>query len=239
MEINMKKEEKINYYTYKLNMTTLNILAILLFIIIGIFVLILEHKDPYISHVRTSTLFILMFIWLIIHELLHGLGFSLFKCVKKENITFGMFLEKGVFYCMCKQNIPKGVILTSLLFPVTIIGVITLIIGMILNHYELVFLSILNIVSSIGDIVMTIYFLKAPNDIIYLDLDDCTSFTVISSKPLENIKVPGIILFKTGKYDKNKMVAKDKRKLVISKASYILILIILILIIINIIGGVT
>lgn len=234
----MKKEKKLTYYTYKLNMTTLNILSIFLFLIVGGLVFLLEYQDNYISHFRISTLFILMFIWLIIHELLHGIAFALFKNVKKENITFGMFLEKGVFYCMCKQNIPKKVILTSLLFPVTIIGLITLIIGMLLNHYELVFLSILNIVSSIGDIVMAIYFIKAPNDIIYLDLDDCTSFTVISSKPLDNIKVPGIILDQKGIYDKNKMIAKDKRRLVISKASSILIFIILILIIINIVGGI-
>jgi len=101
-----------------------------------------------------------MFIWLIIHELLHGLGFILFNEVNPKNITLGMFLEKGVFYCMCKQKISKKVILTSLLFPLTIIGIITLIIGMIINNYELVCLSILNIVSAIGDIMMTIYFLK-------------------------------------------------------------------------------
>ena len=236
MEIIMKKEEQINYYTYKLNMPILNILAILLLLLISSIVFLMEYQDSYTIHFKTSILFILMFVWLIIHEILHGIGFSLFKCVKKANITFGMFLEKGVFYCMCKQNIPKKVILTSLLFPITIIGIITLIIGMIFNQYELVLLSILNIVSSIGDIVMTIYFLKAPKDIIYLDLDDVTSFTVISSKPLENIKVPGIMLEKKGTYDKNKMFAKDKRKLVISKASYILIGVIFLLIIMNIVG---
>ena len=234
----MKKEEKINYYTYKLNMTTLNILAILLFIIIGIFVLILEHKDPYISHVRTSTLFILMFIWLIIHELLHGIGFSIFKSVDKKNITFGMFLEKGIFYCMCKQNIPKKVILTSLLFPVTIIGLITLIIGMYINSFVLVYLSILNIVSSIGDIVMIIYFIKAPSDIIYLDLDDPTSFTVITRKDISNLKVMGIKLYFSGLYDKHVMVSYDKRKLVVSICSYVLIFIIFILILIKIVGGI-
>lgn len=231
----MNKEKKLKYYTYKLNMTVLNILAILLFILVGGIVIFLEHHDNYIVTLPMTIFFILMFVWLIIHELLHGIAFALFKSVKKENITFGMFLEKGVFYCMCKQNIGKKVILTSLLFPITIIGFLTLIIGMILNNYELVFLSILNIVSSIGDIVMTIYFLKCPNDIIYLDLDDCTSFTVLSNKSLDDIKVSGIILDKKGIYDPKKMVAKDKRKLVISKASYVLIIFILLLIIINII----
>lgn len=234
----MNKEKKLKYYTYKLNMTILNILAILLFIIVGIIVWLIERHDSYIMTKSLPMLFILMFFWLIIHEILHGIAFAIFKSVKKENITFGMFLEKGVFYCMCKQNIGKKVILTSLLFPVTIIGFITLIIGIILNHYELVFLSILNITSSIGDIIMTIYFLKCPSDIIYLDLDDCTSFTVLSKESLDDIQVPGIILEKTGTYDKKKMIAKDKRKIVISASSYVLIIIIFILMLITIIGGV-
>ena len=232
----MNKEKQLKYYTYKLDMKVLNIFAVLLFILVGGIILLLEQHDNYIVTMPMTTFFILMFLWLVIHELLHGIAFGLFKSVKKENITFGMFLEKGVFYCMCKQNIGKKEILTSLLFPITIIGFITLLMGMLMNHYELVFLSILNIVSSIGDIIMTIYFIKCPNDIIYLDLDDCTSFTVLSNKSLDDIKVPGIILDKKGIYNQKKVVAKDKRKLVISKASYILLIFILLLIILTIIN---
>lgn len=229
----MNKEKNKKYYTYTLNMTILNILAIILFIVVSLIVILIEHHDKYTINTPTLTLFILMVIWLIIHEILHGIAFGLFKEVNKKNITFGMYLEKGVFYCMCKQNITKKVILTSLLFPFTIIGLITLIIGMIINNYELVFLSILNITGSIGDIIMTIYFLKCPNDIIYIDQDDCTSFTVVSNKNLDNIKVPGIKLVKTGSYDKEKLKAHDRRKIVISKLSYICLIILLILFIIT------
>ena len=105
---------------------------------------------------------------------------------------------------------------------------------LIINNYELVMLSILNIISSIGDIVMIIYFLKCPNDIIYLDLDDCTSFTVLSNKTLDDIYVPGIKLSKKGIYDYNKMKSRDLRRIVISKLSYILLGLILILVIISI-----
>jgi hypothetical protein len=207
----MSKEKNINYYTYSLNMTILNILAIILFILVSVIVYILEYKDNYYITISLTNLFILIFIWLTIHELLHGLVFLIFKSVKLKNITLGMFLEKGVFYCMCKQKIDKRIILTSLLFPLTFIGITTLIIGMIINSYVLVFLSITNIVSAIGDIVMTIFFLKCPNDIIYLDLDDCTSFTVLSNKNIDNIKVPGITLKDKGIYDPKVMYSKEKK----------------------------
>ena len=231
----MNKEKNTHYYTYTLNMTMLNILALILFVIVSTLVLFVERNETYIMSMNPLAFFIVMFIWLVIHEILHGVGFALFKEVDKKNITFGAALEKGVFYCMCKQNITKKVILTSLLFPLTIIGIITLIIGMIINNYELVFLSILNIVSSIGDIAMTIYFLKTPSDITYLDLDDCTSFTVLSKTPLDNITAPGIIPKEKGLYDEKTMYSKDKRRLVISKQSYILIIIVFILLLISII----
>ena len=231
----MNKENNISYYTYTLDITILNILSLILFIIISSLIFIIEYHDNYIITNSSSTIIILMLIWLVIHEILHGIGFAIFKSVTKKNITYGIALEKGILYCMCKQPISKKVIMTSLLFPFTIIGVFTLIIGIMINNYCLVLLSIINIVSSIGDLVMTFYFLKCPKNITYLDLDDCTSFTVLSSTNLENIKVLGIKLIKTGLYDSKNLVSKDRRRLIISRKSYFILGIILILFIITII----
>lgn len=138
---------------------------------------------------------------------------------------------------MCKKNISKKDILISLSLPVVFLGILTLIIGIIINSYELIFLSILNITSSIGDIMMIIYFFKCPNDIIYLDLDDCTSFTVISKHDVSRKKVLGIILKEKGIYTKE-MQSHDQRKIIISKPSYFLISLILFLIVFKIVGGI-
>ena len=62
-----KDENKLNYYTYKLNMITLNILAIILFIVVSSIVFCLEYKDNYIINYDIISLLILVFIWLIIH----------------------------------------------------------------------------------------------------------------------------------------------------------------------------
>ena len=102
----MKKKD-LRYYTYKLDLKLLNILAIVLFVIVGGIVIFLERHDSYITDIDTLSLILLVFIWLIIHELLHGLGFIIFKEVKIKNLTFGMFLEKGIFYVMCKKNIGR------------------------------------------------------------------------------------------------------------------------------------
>lgn len=230
-------KDNLKYYTYQLDMRILNVLAIVLFFILGIAMYLIGVDYNDIIEYNMVMLFVLLFLWLMLHEVLHGIGFNLFKEVKFKNIVFGMALEKGVFYCMCKQKISKKVIFTSLLFPVTTIGIITLILGILFNNDLLIYLSIFNIVGSIGDIVMSIYFCRCPNDVIYLDLDDCTSFTVLSDNDLSKIKVPGIKLVSSGMYD-IKMEAQDKRKLVISKVSWIVMIIMFIIILFNILGGV-
>ena len=226
----------LKYYTYKLDLKLLNIFAIILSVIVGSIVFFIEKNDNYIMDFDIINFIIFVFLWLIMHEILHGLGFMVFREVKIKNLTFGMFLEKGIFYVMCKQNIGRRIILTSLCFPVVIIGVVTLLIGMYMDNFMLVYLSIINIVASIGDIVMIIYFIKVPRDIIYLDLDDPTSFTVVSSKDLSGVNILGIELVDSGKYNK-KMKSKDKRRLIISKWSYILLIFLIILFMIKIMGG--
>ena len=218
----MKNKSELKYYTYELDMIFLNILSLVIFgVVWGLVILI--SKGNFISvRGNTGILIILMVFWLLFHEVLHAIGFGINSSVNKKNIVFGMALEKGVFYCMCKQKINKRVILISLLFPFTFIGIVTLVIGIVINNYYLVMLSILNIAGAVGDLVMTVYFLKAPDDIIYLDLDDPTSFTVLDSKDLSYLKVRGIRLRESGVYDES-MEAKDKRKMVITKTSYIIL----------------
>ena len=231
----MKDKRELKYFTYNLDMVYLNILSIVIFgAVIGV-VGFLERNDHYLMENFNSgdfralaILLVLMVFWLILHEIIHGIGFGLFKEVSKKNICFGMALEKGVFYCMCKQKISKKVILTSLLFPLTFIGIVTLIIGMIINSYTLVVLSVMNIAGAVGDMVMTLYFLKVSNDIIYVDLDDCTSFTVLSKEDLSSIDSRGVILKDSGIFNED-MCAKDKRRIVISKPSYMILIGLLVL----------
>ena len=132
-------KDNLRYYTYQLDMNVLNIFAILLFVIMMVVVYFVGYGFSGITDYDLLLLFIFMFIWLMIHEVFHGIGFALFKEVNRKNIVFGMALEKGVFYCMCKQKICKKVIFTSLLFPVTIIGIITMILGIIINNGMLVY----------------------------------------------------------------------------------------------------
>lgn len=212
------------YYTYTLNMTFLNFLAIILFVLCFIVVIPIYGNALVISNIPLMLSSCILY--LILHEIIHYLGFVINKNIDKKNVVMGALLEEGVMYCMCKQQINKKDLLISIYAPLTIIGFITLIIGMTYKLDLLILLSIINISSSIGDIIMGAFMLKLPKEIKYLDLDDPTSFTILSKENLDDFKFKGIILKEQGKYTKN-ICAKDFKKIKISKVSIIVLIIII------------
>lgn len=208
---------KEKYYTYKLNPVSLNILCIIIFIPL----FIINYKPINFTFISL----ILVVFWFILHEFIHGLGFMIYA--NPKNINYGVELEKGIFYCMCKERISKKGIMVALLLPLFIIGLFTYFIGIIFNLYFLTFLSIINIAGSVGDIVMSLFILKLPNDISYVDLGDTTSFTIISKRDLKQFKMIALKLEKTGDY--KKATSKTNKIITISKISKVIFAIFLIL----------
>lgn len=213
------------YYKYTMNMNTFNVLSIILFIPLFIIISLLKLWN-YVN----INFFILYFVWMFLHELLHGIGFSINKDINHKNIVYGAALEKGILYCMCKQEIKKKNIIISLLFPFTFIGIVTFFLGLIINNPTLQLLSLFNIIGSIGDLVMFFEFIKLP-EFNYLDLDDCTGFVLTIKKDLSKYKLFGIKLIEKGKYN-NLEKAKNYKKINITKLSiYTFIILIAILVI--------
>lgn len=221
------------YYKFNFDPIILNVLALP---VLAIFLLIpLLVLDNFTLFDNYSLEIAIMMIWMILHELIHGLGFVISKNVTTRDITYGMYIEKGIFYCMCKKEITKKDIIRSLLMPLVLIGIVTLILGLILENSLLCFLSVINISGAIGDFIMFLFFLKLPDDILYVDTDDNLGFTVLSSKDISNTKMLGIKFLSSGEFELQKMIT-DYRKIVISKASWCLIILTLILLVIGLIN---
>ena len=220
----MKKK----YYMFKMNMTFLNIFSILLIIVCGfIFYLLYQNQTLEIFDRVYIPLVILYVPYLMLHELFHSLGYVLFGADFK-NITFGVHLEKGVLCCLCKQNINKKNIIFSLLFPFFFIGIVTLILGIIINSPLLVLLSLTNISGCSGDIIMFYHLIKL-NNFEFSEYDDPTSFGLFSSEDLSKRKMFGLNYVST----KNKLNCSIDKKVVISKKSIIILALFYTLIIIT------
>ena len=222
----MKKKK---YYLFSLNMTILNIFSFfLLFLFIGLAIII--DKEFFLDSIiyifeskRVLMTFILIFGYMILHELLHSLAYYLYGA-KYKNIIYGIQLEKGIFYCLCKQNIRRKNILNALFFPLFYIGIMTFILSFILDSSYLLILSIFNISGCAGDIMTFLFISRLDREIEFSEFDDTTSFAIYTDKEINEKKHFGL------KYIKSVSEIKrdDLQKIRISKASYIIIVLLLI-----------
>lgn len=238
-----KKEQK--YYVFNYNLGILNFLSLLLLVGLGIVTYYL-YKWGFINSMFGSSsakwndfefiFFILgMFGWIILHEFIHGIMYYL-NGAEWKNIVFGVELEKGVFCCLCKEEISRKNILISSISPCLIIGVITYVLGIVFHNMILILFSIMNIGSSIADIVLFLYLLKLPSDIKFREYDDATGFCIVSKSDIKDIKSYGLKLIDV--FDDNKKISNDKYpKFYISKTSRIIVslfLVVILLCILNI-----
>lgn len=207
---------KKKYYIYEMNMNVLNVVSILLFIVMVLLTFLLFEKGI-IKNINypIGIIFLLMVPYLCIHELLHSLAYVLHGADFK-NITYGANLEKGVLCCLCKQNVTKRNILTSLIYPFIFIGVITYIIGIIIDSPIMIALSVINISGCSGDLIMFFDFLTIKN-FEYSEFDNPTAFGLYSEEDFSRKKLFGLDYKETA----NKLRIKDLKKITISKVSIV------------------
>lgn len=218
------------YYKYELSIGIVTLISFVLLIpFIFVIPLLFNNIDVDDKFFISFILFyILYFLYMALHELIHGIGYFL-SGTKKENITYGMALEKGICYCLTKTPINKKGILFSITLPFITIGVITLIISIIFKLPMLGLLSIFNISGCSGDLVMFFFFLTKEKDIMYKEIDDPTKFVIISNNELKSTKWLGLKLLESGDYAEDKFKTTDHKRVVISTFSKIFMIISLII----------
>ena len=225
----MKKDSKTRKYIFEYKMGIITILSLVLFIVPVIitgflfdFELDISFSDSSSFFIKYFLFFIAVFLWMVLHEIIHGVFYQI-NGAKSENITYGVVLEKGIFFCKCGEFISRKNILMSVIAPFIIIGVITYIISIITNSFLLLVLSIFNISGAAGDLMVFFFFLKQKKDIRFKELGDSTTFCLETSDDLSNKKYWGVKL-KEEVMDDTKINEINGKKINISKPSkYILI----------------
>ena len=223
-----RKYTKRYYYMFKMNTYFLNAFSLLLiFLCCLLFYIIYGNNSINVLKESMSIVVFLYIPYLVLHEQLHSLGYVIYGADFK-NITFGAHLEKGILCCLCKQRINKKNILHSLLYPFVIIGIVTLIIGILVNYPILVILSLTNIAGCSGDLVM-FYHLSKLNGFEFSEYNDPIAFGLFTKNDFSNLKMFGL-----DKEEKNsRLDTSDKRKVVVSKTSVILLVLFYALIILT------
>ncbi len=237
-------------FLFEYDMTFITILSVVLFIIPSLIVygyylltrgMSLNFIDRYFVKVFSQDIsisrmiftfvifFVILFLWMVLHEIIHGI-FYVRKGANKKNITYGAALEKGVFYCRCGEYVYKETVMTSLMAPFILIGVVTLILGMILHSYLLLILSIANISGAAGDIAMFIFFLdQEDKNLKFIEFGDTLTFAIESYEDLSQKHNKGVKFVKEVMNDNELPVNDNSKKVNISVGSYVIVFLILLL----------
>lgn len=217
----MKKK----YYLFEMDANILNYFSLILLVVILLISFAIDKELLFESfRITNYFLFLLLMLgYLCLHELLHSLGYVI-NGANFKKIIYGVALEKGVLYCLCKQNISKKNIIWSLVYPLIFIGLTTYIIALIYKLPMLFILSIVNIAGSIGDIIMFIFISKL-KDIEFSEYDSELGFAIYSSEDLSNEKPFGLKYVET----KNEIKRTNFKKINISKKSIVILTILIVL----------
>ena len=219
-------------YVLKMKLLPANMLSIIIFIILGIINLKLIG---FVGIFRKPFILTMVILYFFLHELLHGIGYYI-GGTKLKNISYGILLEKGLFYCMGYQEITKKNILLSLQMPFMVLGIITYIIGITLNLSVLVWLSAFNIMGASMDIVMFLYISRIKN-VHYSETGNPDEFVLITEEDLNKKKSIFLKVIETKNYKKEDYEFDNIKRLNCTKSSIIALIVILGLDIINLMLG--
>ena len=226
----MTRDNK-KYHIFEINVGKLNIVCIIFFILLTLLTSFIYKGNLMADFYQVNLMLLILvnIIMMLVHELLHSLAYIIYGG-KFKNIVYGSYLEKGVLYCLCKQNITRKNILNALMFPLFYIGIIPYIIALIFKWPFLLFLAIMNIVGATGDIIMFIYIMSLPKEIEFTEFDNPIRFAIHTNKEIK-VKFFGLDYIETLK----NVPRNNLKKLTISKGSYIVFAILIVLTVLSVV----
>ncbi|PAF23168.1 hypothetical protein CHH49_01005 [Terribacillus saccharophilus] len=134
-----KLQKQATYLTFGLMLTA----SFIYFIIHGF--------EFYISLPMIAVTFLLMLIGIVLHELLHGIGFIVFGRVRYSQVKYGFSWKDGAAYAHCMEPIKVSAYRVSLLLPVIVTGLLPLLISYIVGNGVLLAVSVILTAGGIGD----------------------------------------------------------------------------------------
>ena len=173
----MKKHEELpvveGYEPQKktISMLKANLLAIALFVVVGVLLGIPYHYLYEAEELASwSTIFpwflLLLLVGIVVHELVHGITWLLLTHNGFSHLSFG-FLSGGV-YCHIDVPMPKRQYVIGALMPLLLLGIVPTIVAFCIGNLLWLLLGIVFIVSAAGDMMIVWTIRKEPaNALVY------------------------------------------------------------------------
>lgn len=114
----------------------------------------------------------LFFAMIVVHELIHGLSWSLFAENHWKDIEFGFMKQYLTPYCTCGVPLKKGSYIFGALTPLVLLGILPMIAGILTNSLGLLLLGVIMADAAAGDILIVWKILRYRSEagtIVYID----------------------------------------------------------------------
>ncbi len=154
-----------------------NVFAIFLLLaaaVIGIVLFVLKYDDLFgrLSILESVILIIIFLALIVIHELIHGIGWSLSTKNGFKDIEFGVMLDSLTPYCTCSQPLSKGQYILGAMLPLIILGILPMIAGILIGSFYTMMMGVIMTASAAGDILIVLKILRYKSrakDVVYMD----------------------------------------------------------------------
>lgn len=147
--------------------------AVLTLPVIGLGLWLFYLKNGF-SGVRFSSIWMLpaLIVLTVVHELVHGLGWSLYTPNRLRDMEFGFIKQYLTPYCACGAPLGRKEYIVGALAPLVIVGVIPAVLGILFGSFFWTMMGLIMILAAGGDmlIVKNILAYKTDaKDILYMD----------------------------------------------------------------------
>lgn len=125
---------------------------------IGIFLFVWKNPIALLRPTPQGSLLLvlLLVVLIVVHELLHGLTWSLFSEHHFKDIEFGFMKEYLTPYCTCMTPLSKSQYIWGALMPCIILGILPTALGILLGSSLLFWIGIIMILAAGGDIMIVV-----------------------------------------------------------------------------------
>jgi hypothetical protein len=112
---------------------------------------------------------IILLLGIIVHELIHGITWSLYTKNGFKSIKFGILLKMLTPYCHCKEPLKVKHYMTGAIMPAIILGFIPAVLSIVLGSVFLLVFGIFFTMAAIGDFMIINLIRKESSNSMVLD----------------------------------------------------------------------
>lgn len=109
---------------------------------------------------------------IVLHELIHGLSWSIFTPHHFRDVEFGVMRSSLTPYCACTVPLKRSQYIFGALMPMVVVGIVPLILGLVIASPGLLLLGIAMTDAAAGDLMIVrnvLGFKEAGKEVVYMD----------------------------------------------------------------------